>query len=90
MLSEVIFKTLTNREKVVYYFYNFNGPNITKFDKVDSSDIQFSVSKFIYISEFIYYIIYSDARFVDLYKLNTITKKHYIEYRLGKHLRINL
>ena len=59
------------KEQVVYYFYNFTGPNIANFDKVSSTDTQFSVSKFIYISEFLYYIIYYDACFVDLYKLNT-------------------
>ena len=71
------------REQTVYYLYSFHGSNITLFDSVNAKDTQFSVSKFIYISEFLYYIIYSDAKFVDVYKLSTLTNKHYIEYRLG-------
>ena len=67
-----------------YYFYKAEGPTLTWFDILRSEEVDSMLSKFIYINQYLYYIIYKDAHFVDVYTLNSRMDKHYIEYRLGK------
>lgn len=69
--------------KTAFYFYKVNGTNLTIFDKVTSEETSSRAVKFVYINDFLYYIIYKGEHYVDVYSLNTKLNRHYIEYRLG-------
>jgi hypothetical protein len=72
-----------------FFFYRINNSNLECFDVVTSDETEDVLSKFIYINEFLYYIIYQKAPYFDVYTLNTHLNKHFIEYRLSKHFQIN-
>lgn len=74
------------KKKESFYFYRVGYRVIEYFDVVRSEETQNTLYKFVYISDYLYYLIYKDAHYVDVYTLNTNLNKHYIEYRLGKSL----
>jgi len=73
----------TGSIKDSFYFYHVVGKDIYCFDVVRSDEVEHLLYKFVYISEYLYYLIYKDAHYVDVYKLNANLRQHSIEYRLG-------
>lgn len=76
-------------KKYSYYFFNLNN-TISAFDKISSDETQQSVKKFIYISANLYYIIYENTTYIDVYTLAKAQNRHFIEFRLCKLLLMTL